>query len=256
MAKKTLFEDYEGFVEKFKPKKTTDDCYTPEYIYDAVRDWVAEKVDLSDKIISRPFYPGGDFENETYTPNTVVIDNPPFSIMARIIRFYLAHDVKFFLFANGLTLFSGGRGLYKDLTYCVINYSLTYENGANVNTGFITNILPKKGILLCGELEKRLREAQQGNKGGEPLPKNVMSSQVITAARLKTSIIPGRDFLIPAEVCVPTKSIGGYPLFGGGFVIPECYGAQLKEREREREPNLQERAVMQMLNAKYPTVMG
>ena len=26
------FEDYEGFVEKFKPKKTTDDCYTRHYI--------------------------------------------------------------------------------------------------------------------------------------------------------------------------------------------------------------------------------
>lgn len=26
---KELFEDYEGFVEKFKTKKTTDDCYTP-----------------------------------------------------------------------------------------------------------------------------------------------------------------------------------------------------------------------------------
>ena len=26
---KHLFEDYDGFVEKFKPKKTTDDCYTP-----------------------------------------------------------------------------------------------------------------------------------------------------------------------------------------------------------------------------------
>lgn len=23
------FNDYEGFVDKFKPKKTTDDCYTP-----------------------------------------------------------------------------------------------------------------------------------------------------------------------------------------------------------------------------------
>lgn len=23
------FRDYEGFVEKFEPKKTTDDCYTP-----------------------------------------------------------------------------------------------------------------------------------------------------------------------------------------------------------------------------------
>ena len=26
---KDKFEDYEGFVDKFKPKKTTDDCYTP-----------------------------------------------------------------------------------------------------------------------------------------------------------------------------------------------------------------------------------
>lgn len=23
------FYDYEGFVDKFKPKRTTDDCYTP-----------------------------------------------------------------------------------------------------------------------------------------------------------------------------------------------------------------------------------
>ena len=27
-SQKGLFNDYEGFVEKFKPKKTTDDCYT------------------------------------------------------------------------------------------------------------------------------------------------------------------------------------------------------------------------------------
>lgn len=26
---KEKFEDYEGFVEKFKPKLTTDDCFTP-----------------------------------------------------------------------------------------------------------------------------------------------------------------------------------------------------------------------------------
>lgn len=25
-------KNYEEFVEKFKPKKTTDDCYTPDYI--------------------------------------------------------------------------------------------------------------------------------------------------------------------------------------------------------------------------------
>ena len=33
---KGLFDDYDGFVEKFKPKKTTDDCYTPPAVYDYV----------------------------------------------------------------------------------------------------------------------------------------------------------------------------------------------------------------------------
>lgn len=27
------FNEYEGFVDKFKPKKTTDDCYTPPAVY-------------------------------------------------------------------------------------------------------------------------------------------------------------------------------------------------------------------------------
>ena len=34
-------EDYKAFVEKFKPKKTTDDCYTPANIYEAVLEWAA-----------------------------------------------------------------------------------------------------------------------------------------------------------------------------------------------------------------------
>ena len=29
---------YQAFVDKFKPKKTTDDCYTPENIYKVVLD--------------------------------------------------------------------------------------------------------------------------------------------------------------------------------------------------------------------------
>lgn len=41
-----IAETYEEFVDKFKPKRTTDDCYTPEGIYDVVRDYVIEKYDL------------------------------------------------------------------------------------------------------------------------------------------------------------------------------------------------------------------
>lgn len=35
-----LYQDYEGFTEKFKPKKTTDDCYTPREVYETVLSWV------------------------------------------------------------------------------------------------------------------------------------------------------------------------------------------------------------------------
>ena len=35
-------EEYNAFVEKFEPKKTTDDCYTPPAVYDAVADYVAD----------------------------------------------------------------------------------------------------------------------------------------------------------------------------------------------------------------------
>ena len=35
---KEKFYNYEGFIEKFKPKLTTDDCYTPRGVYEAVAD--------------------------------------------------------------------------------------------------------------------------------------------------------------------------------------------------------------------------
>lgn len=79
-------ETYEHFVNKFKPKKTTDDCYTPGPVYDYIADWVSDKFNLSQDNFIRPFYPGGDFESEDYT-GKVVVDNPPFSILTKIVRF-------------------------------------------------------------------------------------------------------------------------------------------------------------------------
>ncbi|MCB9018053.1 MAG: hypothetical protein WCU80_07750 [Paludibacteraceae bacterium] len=32
-------QQYELFVEKFKPKLTSDDCYTPAPVYNAVLEW-------------------------------------------------------------------------------------------------------------------------------------------------------------------------------------------------------------------------
>ena len=57
-------EEYQEFLEKFEAKKTTDDCYTPDNIYDAVKKWCIEKYGLKGKKIIRPFYPGGDYQKE------------------------------------------------------------------------------------------------------------------------------------------------------------------------------------------------
>ena len=46
---------YEEFVDKFKPKKTTDDCYTPGAIYEVVNDWAIKEMDWGGRTIVRPF---------------------------------------------------------------------------------------------------------------------------------------------------------------------------------------------------------
>ena len=84
--KSDVFNDYDGFIEKFKPKKTTDDCYTPPAVYDAILGWLRENANIEGREIVRPFYPGGDFERYEYPEGCIVVDNPPFSIFAKICR--------------------------------------------------------------------------------------------------------------------------------------------------------------------------
>lgn len=129
--------EYQAFVEKFKPKKTTDDCYTPEPVYEAVRTWAVRRYGLEGRPVVRPFYPGGDYERFDYPEGCVVIDNPPFSILSQICRTYEARGIPFFLFAPALTLFSTAGGT---VNYLPAAAAITYENGAKVNTSFVTNL--------------------------------------------------------------------------------------------------------------------
>lgn len=52
-------DEYNEFLDKFEVKKTTDDCYTPDGVYNAVAEWVAKEYKADKKRFVRPFYPGG-----------------------------------------------------------------------------------------------------------------------------------------------------------------------------------------------------
>ena len=117
-------ETYDQFVDKFKPKLTTDDCYTPAAVYDAVAGWVAKEYKLDQSDFVRPFWPGGDYESYDYPDGCVVVDNPPFSILSKIVRFYDSRKIRFFLWAPSLTLF--GLRSAGDFAFLPVSVSVTY----------------------------------------------------------------------------------------------------------------------------------
>lgn len=210
---------YEEFKEKFKPKKTTDDCYTPEPVYDAVADWVAREYQVDRERFVRPFWPGADYESDNYPDGCIVVDNPPFSILAEIIRFYDKRGIRFFLFAPALTLFSARN---VDVTYLAAGCDVTYANGAEVKTSFITN-LDSCRVRTCPELfqavERANDEIQDANRIS--LPKYEYPDEIVTAAIMQRWTRYGIDIRIEKDACVRVSALDaqkavGKAIFGGG----------------------------------------
>ena len=50
-------EEYKEFIDKFKPKRTTDDCHTPPEVYEVVKEWVLKRAPhIANLRIARPCY--------------------------------------------------------------------------------------------------------------------------------------------------------------------------------------------------------
>ena len=183
----TKSKTYEEFVEKFKPKLTTDDCYTPPEIYDVVAEWVTERYGVDREDMVRPFYPGGDYERFDYPDGCCVVDNPPFSIISKIQRFYLDNGVPFFLFAPTLTALSG-VSVCMDVCHVICDAKITYENGAVVPTSFVTNMVGDVVAESEPELSARINDINDMllRQRTRQLPKYEYPDHVITAAKLTT----------------------------------------------------------------------
>ena len=230
--------EYKAFIDKFKPKLTTDDCYTPPIIYDAIRDWVCKKYGIDPVQIVRPFYPGGDYERFYYPEGCVVVDNPPFSILAKICAFYLDRQIPFFLFAPSLTAFSA-RKIITEMNHIVCDADITYANGANVRTAFVTNL--DRGIVAQSEpdLYRIVKEANEANiRATKPeLPKYTYPDEVLTAAMLQRYSKYGVEFAVRREDCTYISALEAQReakkcIFGGGLLLSEKAAAEKAAAEK------------------------
>ena len=234
---------YSAFVDKFKPKKTTDDCYTPENIYEAVADFVAKTYGRDKRFFVRPFWPGGDYQSVGYMPYDTVVDNPPFSILSQIVQWYNDHGVKFFLFAPTLTLFSSSSSCQLPTGVAV-----TYENGASVNTSFLTN-LEDYQVRTYPELYQAIEKANAYNEKlkKKSLPKYSYPDEIITAAMAARWCKYGIEYTLKREDCERIGTLDaqrkvGKSIFGNGYILAERAAAERAAAERwslsAREKNI------------------
>ena len=241
------FIDYDGFLEKFKPKKTTDDCYTPANVYEAVLGWVAreyfraepqmrgERTFIGEREVVRPFWPGKEFDCAEYPDGCVVVDNPPFSILSKIVRWYYSQKINYFLFSPYLTnlgVGAGGAGVNHIIAPC----SVLYKNGATVDTAFVTN-LGDDFIRSAPDLMDAIDAANDKNLASrrKPLPKYIYPDCVLTSAAVGYMCKHHTPFAVKRGDCAFIRKMdaqGDGGIFGGGYLLSRSAAAERAAAER------------------------
>ena len=245
-----MAQDYQEFVDKFKPKKTTDDCYTPPIIYSTVLAWVEKEYGIDRAQVIRPFKTNGDYQSEDYT-GRVVVDNPPFSCLATIVDWYNERNIKYFLFAPSLTALEYS---HRTGTCCVFtNSRIVYENGANVRTAFLTNMddcVARSSCDLSRELDEANKQVEKEKAYGRTQNRKGTAAkynypdELVTSARLANLAAKGGEFKIKRGHFVrrldaqkPIKK----SIFGAGLLISAKDAQKLKAEEaRAKEARIKE----------------
>ncbi len=226
-----VFNDYESFIRKFTVNpKTTDECWTPKDVYEAVVQYVGEIYDLTDKVILRPFYPGGDYLNAEYPENGVVIDNPPFSIFLKIVKFYSEAKIPFFLFGPGLTI----ANCCKWCTAVIVDGNMTFSNGAKINCNFATNLMGDTLVTTAVRLNELLRLCPSQNVKAN-LSSYIYPEEVLSVSDFQTLVRGGEDFSLSRRDAVVVKNLDLFPnghTFGDRFLVKKGIKADLEDRKR------------------------
>ncbi len=190
----------------------------------------------------RPFYPNGDYQKEKYEDDSVVVDNPPFSILAEILRFYVDNGIRFFLFAPTLTLFTASE---LQITYIPTKCHVTYENGAKVNTSFITN-LDDCRLRTSGKLSLAIQNAEKENNSAKTLPKYEYPSHVVTATRAGRWSDNGVDIKIGFDQAVIVTALDKQKdqnngIYGRGLLVSDSVAELAENADKVADAKVEER---------------
>lgn len=201
----------EDFLAKFKPVNGSDECYTPLHIFECVYNYVRKLFPQFNNMENlRPFKPNGNYIREDYV-NKIVIDNPPFSILSKIVDFYNVNNVKFWLFAPTLSIMQ----YYTKCDIFITKANIKYANGAKIATSFITNMFGDNRIVLDGILTDKIMS--QNKK--KLFIKNKFPF-ILSGARLQKWVNDGKVITIKKEDTLPIIS-SKYKIFGNGCYVRE-----------------------------------
>ena len=214
-----VFHDYDSFVKKFSKvaPNTTDDCYTPPEIYDAVLRYVGTITDLTGAQILRPFYPGGDYENADYPADGIVIDNPPFSFLKKICKFYSAKNIPFFLFAPAQSAI--GCLEVPGVSVVFVGSPIIFENGASMNCAFLTNLLGDVLVTTTTELTEAFTLYNKRVKPTKKLRKYINPPEVLGFYDFEKIAKGYEDFAIKRHDAQLVREINGYRMFGTKLIV-------------------------------------
>lgn len=259
---------YKYCVTNGRNINTTDECYTPPAVYDAVLDYAVDRYQLKSKHIVRPFIPGGDYQKYVYDENDVVIDNPPFSITTKIAKWYIDHNIPFFLFVNGLYGVSLSRAIRGKATVIVTDANVSFYNQGSkkrIKLGFVTNLEPKNIIIRGDATLTNTLNGLVVKKSFKRFhyPDNFLKNNDILAA-LQRNV----ELKLTTDNCLFEDNLDYHKaqthatsqpvkVFGGGYLVNDKLYAEFKGSLKHDLPNTycvtlstREQKIIEQLNAK------
>nr|DAT74433.1 MAG TPA: hypothetical protein [Caudoviricetes sp.] len=155
--------------------------------------------------------------------------------MTKVVKFYEDHGIGYFLFAPHLTCL----GIRPAHSRICVGVSVTYENGAIVNTSFVSS----KGSLIrsAPDLYRILDEANAANiktKKAPPRPVFTYPDNVLTSSAValfsKYGIEYREDIGIFARA-MDAQREAGKAIFGAGYIVPEEAARKAQEATRKAQ---------------------